>query len=139
METRYTKTHEWILVETDDEELATVGVSERLVLENGRVVFVELPEVGAEYEQDEPIGVIETREGVTVTYHAPVTGEVVEINEDLDGDVSLLNNSPEGDGWLIRIRMEFVDELDALMTPEEYEFYEDEDDDEGDDFGEDEF
>jgi glycine cleavage system H protein len=127
LEIRYTKTHEWVLLEDDNAETATVGVSERLILENGRVVFIELPELGAEYEQDEPVGVVETHEGVEVTYHAPVTGEVIEVNADLDSDISLLSNSPEGDGWVFRMRVEFVDELDVLMTPEEYEFFEDED------------
>lgn len=132
MEIRYTKTHEWVVLEDDSAETATIGVSERLIALNGRAVFIELPEVGAEYEQDEQIGVIETHEGVEVTYHAPITGEIVEVNTDLDGDIGLLNNSPEGDGWVFRMRVEFADELDVLMTPDEYEFYEDEADEDDD-------
>jgi len=132
LEIRYTKTHEWIIPDDESAETASIGVSERLILENGRAVFIELPEVGAEYEQDEPIGVIETHEGIEVTYHAPVTGEVIEVNEELDNDISLLNNSPEGDGWIFRMRLEFPDELDVLMTPEEYEFYEEEEEEDDD-------
>ena len=69
MDTRYTRTHEWIVVEEDG--LASVGVTERVVLKNGRVVYLESSEEGAEYEQEEPIGVLETREGVELVYHAP--------------------------------------------------------------------
>jgi glycine cleavage system H protein len=138
VEIRYTKGHEWIVVE--DDEYGTVGVSDRFVLHNGRVVYVEFPEVGAEYEQDEPVGVIETRDGLEVAYHAPVSGEVVEVNEELDDDVNLINVSPEGDGWIFRLRLEFPDELDTLMTPEEYEFYEEEEEAEDDDsYEEDEY
>ena len=134
METRYTKSHEWIAIEGDD--VASVGITERLILENGRVVFIESSEVGAEYEQDEPIGVLETREGVEIVYHAPATGEVIEVNESLQDDAGVINVSPEGDGWILRMRVEFPDELDSLMTPEEYEFFEDEEKD-SDDFDDD--
>ena len=134
METRYTKSHEWIVIEADD--LGTVGVSERLILENGRVNYVELPDVGAEFEQDEPIGILETRDGEEITVHSPVTGEVVAVNDALEDDPGLVSVSPEGDGWLFRIRPEFSVELESLMTTEEYEFYEPEKDDADDDLDE---
>ena len=131
METRYTKSHEWVV---EEDEIGTVGITERLILECGRIDYLELPEVGAEYEQDEPIAVLETREGVEIRYRSPVTGEVIEVNEELEDNPNLINVSPEADGWLFKIRLEFVDELDSLMTDEEYEFFEPEaDDDEYDD------
>lgn len=137
MEVRYTKTHEWAFLEDGDGEVATVGVSERFLLEKGRIVFIELPEVGAEYEQEEPIGILETDKGVEIPYHAPLTGEVIEVNEDLDRDIDLLNDSPEGDGWIFRMRVEFPDEFDLLMTSKEYESYEEEDEENNDEEEED--
>ena len=135
MDTRYTKTHEWIVVEEDG--LASVGVTERHLLKNGRVVYIESSQKGAEYEQDEPIGVLETREGIELVYHSPATGEVVEVNDALEEDTNLINVSPEDDGWILRMRLEFPDELDALMTQDDYEFFEDEEketEDSGEDY-----
>ena len=98
MSKRYTKNHEWITLEGED--TAVVGITDRLVLENGRIAYIELPDVGAEYEHDEPIAVLETNAGVELTYRAPATGEVIEVNPQLADEESLINNSPETDGWL---------------------------------------
>ena len=133
MSKRYTKNHEWITLEGED--TAVVGITDRLVLENGRIAYIELPDVGAEYEHDEPIAVLETNAGVELTYRAPATGEVIEVNPQLADEESLINNSPETDGWLFRMRVDFPSELESLMEEDEYEFYEDgeDDDDEVDD------
>jgi len=125
---RYTKNHEWILLEGED--TAVVGITDRLVLENGRIAYIEFPDVGAEYEHDEPIAVLETNAGVELTYRSPATGEVLEVNPDLADEESLINNSPETDGWLFRMRVDFPSELESLMAEDEYEFYEDGEDDE---------
>ncbi|GIX07599.1 MAG: glycine cleavage system H protein [Candidatus Poribacteria bacterium] len=128
MSTYYTRTHEWIRLEGEDEGI--VGVTQRRILEYGEVVAVELPEVGAEYEQHEPIGVIETIEGQEYYYRAPVSGEVLEVNAALEEDPTLLNQSAEDEGWIFRMRIEFPGELDDLMDAEEYEFYEEDSEEE---------
>ncbi len=119
---RYTRTHEW--VEAEDEEIVIVGISSRAQQAFAVVVFVEFPEVGEGFEQDEPLGSLEFVNGELLNIHAPVTGEVVEINSALGNSPDLINRSPEGDGWILKIRMEVPAELNALMAPAEYEEYE---------------
>ena len=121
---RYTRTHEW--VEPEDEGIAAIGISSRAQRMFVEVVFVELPEKGDEFEQDDPLGSVETVDGEVVTIHSPVTGEVVEVNHVLEHSPDLVNRSPEGDGWFIKIRMESPKEIGALMTSTEYEEYEEE-------------
>ena len=119
---RYTKTHEW--VEPEDSETVVVGISARAQQEFGEVVFVELPEEGEEFEQEDPLGSIESIDGAVINIHAPVTGEVIEVNSLLEGSPDLINRSPEGDGWFVKMRMDVPKELTTLMTPEDYEEYE---------------
>ena len=129
---RYTKTHEWI--EPEDDGIAAIGISSRAQQMFGEVVFVELPEEGEEFEQDDPLGNVETIDGEVVTIHSPITGEVIEVNRVLENSPDLVNRSPEGDGWLVKMRMESPREIGALMTPEEYEEYEEEFIEEEEDF-----
>lgn len=137
---RYSKAHIW--VEMESEKIAMIGISDRLQQKLGEVVYVELPESGEEYEQDDPMGSIETVDGITMNIYAPITGEVIEVNEMLESFPDLINRSPEGDGWIAKMRVEFPKELDALMTPAQYEDYEveiaEEVDDLFDDFEDDE-
>ena len=121
---RYTRTHEWI--EPEDEEIAAIGISSRAQQIFGEVVFVELPEEGEEFQQDDPLGSVETIDGEVVIIHSPITGEVVEVNIILEDSPYLVNRSPEGDGWFVKMRMESPIEVSALMTPGEYEDYEEE-------------
>ena len=92
----------------------------------GEVIFGELPEKGEEFEQEDHLGSVETVDGEVVSVHSPITGEVVEVNHILESSPDLVNKSPEGDGWFIRMRMESPKEIGALMTPDEYEDYEEE-------------
>jgi glycine cleavage system H protein len=133
---RYTRTNEW--VEPENETIVTIGISDRAQQEFGEVVFVELPEEGEEFEQDDPIGSIESIDGAVINVYAPVTGEVIEVNIILESSPDLVNRSPEGDGWLVRMRMDSPVELRSLMTPEEYEEYEEDIIDEEDDIEEEE-
>lgn len=121
---RYTKTHEWI--EPESEEIAAIGITSREQSMFGEIVFVELPEVGEEFEQDDPLGNIESADGETILIYSPITGEVVEINSALEDSPNLMNKSPEGDGWFVKMHMESPKEINALMTREEYEEYEEE-------------
>jgi glycine cleavage system H protein len=112
----YTEKHEWVRVEGDT---ATVGVSDYARTQLGDIVYVELPAAGTKVSQMKPFGTIEAVKAVSDLY-APVSGDVVEINEDISGDPTLIKNSPYGDGWMIRIKMSDPGELDALMKPEKY-------------------
>jgi len=121
---RYSRTHEW--VEPEDKNTVAVGISNRAQLEFGEVVFVEFPEEGEEFEQDDPMGNIQSSSGAVIYIHAPITGEVVEVNNALESSPDLINISPEGDGWIVKMRVEVPSEMNVLMTPEEYEDYEEE-------------
>ncbi len=121
---RYSRTHEW--VELEDNNIVAVGISNRAQEALGEVVFVEFPEKGEEFEQDDPMGNIQFRGGAVIYFHAPITGEVIEVNIALEDSPDLVNRSPEGDGWIVRMRIEVPGELNVLMTPAEYEEYEEE-------------
>lgn len=119
---RYSRTHEWVEIEGGG--TVAIGISGRALLAFGEVVFIEFPEEGEEFEQDDPLGSVESMDGEVMHIHSPVTGEVIEVNSALENSPDLINKSPEGDGWIVRMRVEVPKELNALMTPEEYEDYE---------------
>lgn len=125
---KYTRTDEWI--ELEKNAIGIVGLSDRGQDEFGKIVFVELPEVGDEFEQYDPIGTIESIDGDVKHIHAPITGVVLEVNKVLENSPELINVSPEGDGWIVKMRIEVPKELNVLMSPGEYEEYDgyDEDD-----------
>jgi glycine cleavage system H protein len=125
-EVKYTPTHEWI--EVDGSE-GVIGITERKQLECGEIVYVELPAVGDEYEEEEAIGRLETADGSSYPVYAPVTGEILEVNTALEDGPDLINQSPEGDGWICRISIESPRELDALMDAGAYDEYEEEEPD----------
>lgn len=113
---RYGKSHEWVLIDGDT---ATIGITDFAQEQLGDVVFVELPAVGATIARDGAMGNIESVKAVSEVF-APVAGEVVEVNADLEIRPELLNTDPHGDGWLVRIRV--VPGSDSgLMTAAEYE------------------
>ncbi|WP_305043789.1 glycine cleavage system protein GcvH [Geoalkalibacter sp.] len=122
-ELKYTEEHEWVLVEDD---LVTVGITDFAQDSLGDVVFVELPEVGVKVEAGKPFGVVESVKAVSDIY-APVSGEVVEVNEELPETPEVLNTSPYEDGWMIKIRISDPGELDELLDADAYrEFIEEE-------------
>lgn len=116
-ELKYTEDHEWILVE---DEIATVGITDFAQDQLGDVVFVELPEVGDQLEIGKPLGVVESVKAVSDVY-APISGEVVEINEDLPDEPEMLNTSPYEDGWMIKVKLSNPDELDDLLDAGSYQ------------------
>jgi glycine cleavage system H protein len=116
-ELRYTEEHEWILTEDD---LATVGISDFAQDALGDVVFVELPEVGAEVVAGKAFGVVESVKAVSDVY-APVSGVVEEVNDELPDAPEMINTSPYDDGWMIKIRMSDSSEVDDLMDAETYQ------------------
>lgn len=123
-EVKYTTTHEWIEVVNSE---GIVGITERAQQAYGDVVFVELPLVGDELEQEDTIGRIEVADGGTFPVYAPVTGEIIEVNFALEDNPDLINRSPEGDGWICKMSIEGPRELDILMVSDQYEEYEEED------------
>lgn len=116
-ELKYTEEHEWVLVEDD---IATVGITDFAQDQLGDVVFVELPEVGTKVEAGKPFGVVESVKAVSDIY-APLSGEVVEVNEELPETPETVNTSPYEDAWMIKIRLSAADELDDLMDSADYE------------------
>ena len=114
---KYTEEHEWILLEDD---IATIGITDFAQDSLGDVVFVELPEVGSKVVAGKPFGVVESVKAVSDIY-SPVTGEVVEVNEELPDTPETVNNSPYEDAWMIKVRLDDPGELDGLMGAEAYQ------------------
>ena len=116
-ELQYTDSHEWIAMDSD---VATVGVTDYAQSQLGDIVFVELPEVGASLQRGQLFGTIEAVKAVEELY-AAVAGEVVEINESLDGAAERVNADPYGDGWMIKMRGESTSDLQNLLSASDYE------------------
>jgi len=119
MATRYTKDHEWIRLDGD---VATVGISEHAQSALGDIVYVELPEIGKQVEQGGEAAVVESVKAASDVY-APVSGQVVAVNEALDGSPATINEDAEGKGWFFRLRPSSPAQIDALMTAEQYKEY----------------
>ena len=118
-DSKYAKSHEYVHMEG---EVGTIGITDYAQKELGDVVFVELPQVGTQLDAGDELGSIESVKAVSELF-APVSGEVVEINEALADKPELVNTDPYGDGWMIRIKVSDTSELDVLMSAEEYEEY----------------
>ena len=118
MTTRFTADHEWINIE--DHEAATVGITLHAQEALGDVVFVDLPSVGATFKKGEVAGVVESVKAAA-DLNMPVSGEIVEVNEDLRGDPSLANSDPMGNGWFFKVRIADMTEYDQLMDVPEYD------------------
>ena len=113
----YLSSHEWVRNEGDG--TVTIGVTDFAQEQLGDVVFVELPEVGTQLSTEEEFGVIESVKAASDLY-APVSGEVVEINEQLEDDPELVNSDPYGDAWLLKIKLSDTDELNHLLDADAY-------------------
>ncbi|MBB5324344.1 glycine cleavage system H protein [Anoxybacillus tepidamans] len=116
-ELRYSEEHEWVRVEGDK---VRVGITDFAQSELGDIVFVELPEVGTEVTANEPFGSVESVKTVSELY-APISGKVVEVNEELNDNPEFVNESPYEKAWMIIIEPSDVSELDNLLTAEQYE------------------
>jgi glycine cleavage system H protein len=119
MTTRYTKDHEYVRVEGDT---AVVGISDYAQEQLGDVVYVELPTVGKTLEKGGEAAVVESVKAASEVY-APVSGEVVEVNGDLEGAPGTINEDPAGKGWFLKLKLKDPAELDGLMTEEQYRDY----------------
>ena len=114
---KYTKTHEWVRVEPDG--TVTVGITDHAQDLLGDMVFVELPEVGRALNAGQECAVVESVKAASDVY-APVSGEVVAVNESLGSTPEQVNREPYGDGWLMRVRPDNASDVDALLDAESY-------------------
>ena len=113
---KYTRDHEWVRVDGD---IATVGISNFAQEQLGDVVFVELPDVGKAVSQGAEACVVESVKAASEVY-APVSGDVVEVNNALTDQPDLVNSDATGEGWFVKIRLSDPSELDALMNEADY-------------------
>jgi glycine cleavage system H protein len=118
MTTMFTEDHEWINIE--DHEAAVVGITPYAQEALGDVVFVDLPEVGRSFKQGEAAGVVESVKAAA-DVKMPVSGEIVEVNEALREDPSLVNKDPMGNGWFFKVHITDMAEFDRLMDPPGYD------------------
>jgi glycine cleavage system H protein len=119
MTTRYTRDHEYVRVEGDT---GTVGISDYAQQQLGDVVYVELPQVGKAVSKGSEAAVVESVKAASEVY-APVSGEVVAVNSDLEGAPGTVNEDPSGRGWFLKIKLKDPSELDGLMSEEQYREY----------------
>ena len=116
---RYTKEHEWVLVEGDN---GTVGITFHAQKELGDIVYVDLPKVGAAAEKGATLGSVESVKAVSDIF-SPVSGEVVAVNEELANAPEKLNEDPHGAAWLVRVKLSNPDDIKDLMTAADYQSY----------------
>jgi len=114
----YTEDHEY-LKPTDDPNVVAIGITDYAQGELGDIVFIELPKVGASFSKHDVFGTVEAVKAVSELY-SPVAGEVVEVNDRLDKEPALVNSSPYGDGWMVKVRLKNASERDALMNSDAY-------------------
>jgi glycine cleavage system H protein len=112
----YNREHAWVRVEG---ELATIGITDYAQENLGEILAIELPEVDSYIERDEPFGTIESAKGVFELI-SPVSGEVINVNEDIMDDIGIINSDPHDTGWMIVIGMKDMEELDDLLDSREY-------------------
>ena len=114
----YTEEHEYVKP-TGDPDVVAIGITEYAQGELGDIVFIELPKVGAKFGKHDVFGTVEAVKAVSELY-SPLAGEVVEINDRLDKEPALVNSSPYGDGWMIKLRLSNTSDKDALMNAAAY-------------------
>jgi glycine cleavage system H protein len=112
----YTESHEWVKM---DDGIATIGISDHAQGQLGDVVYVDLPQVGAAFSAGDPCAVVESVKAASDIY-SPISGEVVEINEQLEGAPETINDDAYGEGWLFRLKADDASEVDGLMTAQTY-------------------
>ncbi len=115
----YTKEHEWLRIE---DSIATVGISDHAQEQLGEIVFVDLPDVGKTVDQNNDMAVVESVKAASDVF-APISGEVIEVNEALGDEPARVNDSPEQDGWFCKLKIANPGELEGLMEPDSYKAF----------------
>jgi glycine cleavage system H protein len=113
---KYTKDHEWISIDGD---IATVGITEFAQSELGDIVYVEVETLDQELEKDEVFGTVEAVKTVSDLF-LPLSGEIIEFNDSLESEPEKVNSDPYGDGWMVKIKIANVSEIQELLSNEEY-------------------
>lgn len=116
-ELKYTEDHEWVKVDGDT---ATVGITDHAQSELGDIIFIEFPEINDFVDRMEPFGTIEAVKTVADLF-APLNGKIVEINEALEDSPELVNSDPYGKGWIVKVSVDKLDQLNDLLSSESYE------------------
>lgn len=116
-ETKFTKEHEWVRLEG---ELGIVGITDFAQKELGDVVSIELPSAGDSYKQMDPMAIVDSIKASSDIY-CPIDGEITEVNEKLQDTPELINQSPYDQGWIVKIKPSSPDQIDSLMSKEEYD------------------
>jgi glycine cleavage system H protein len=116
-ELKYSKEHEWLVV--NDDGSATVGITDFAQKKLGDIVYVELPEVGSQFNKDDDIAVVESVKAAS-DVKSPVSGTVTEINEVLNDEPEKVNSEPTGEGWFLKLKLDNPDEINELMDEEAY-------------------
>jgi glycine cleavage system H protein len=116
---RYTKEHEWVLVEGDT---GTIGITDHAQEELGDIVYVDLPKIGTRIQQGKTFGSVESVKAVSEIY-APMSGEVVAVNPGLADAPEKLNEDPHGEAWLVKVRLSLPAEVEQLLTAADYQKY----------------
>ena len=114
---RYSKEHEWVKA---DGNTATIGITDHAQHELGDIVYVELPKVGAKFNQMQEFGVVESVKTVSTLY-CPVSGEVIEVNSGLSSKPEVVNSAPHDAGWMIKVKMSNPADMDKLLSASDYE------------------
>ena len=117
MTVKFSKDHEWVTVENG---IATIGITNHAQEQLGDVVFIELPAIGKSVKQDEQAAVVESVKAASEVY-VPVSGEVVDVNKELEGDPALVNREAEGSAWFMKVKLSNPSELDGLMDRAAYD------------------
>ncbi len=115
-ELRYTEEHEWT---NNQNDIVTIGITDHAQESLGEIVFIELPDVGTTVDKSSTFGVIESTKSVSDLY-SPIAGEVVEINRSVENEPDIINKNPYGEGWIIKIKAKRIEDLDSLLTAEQY-------------------
>jgi len=115
----YTNDHTWVLIE---DESASIGLTDFGQSELVEIVYIDLPNLGTEVAQGSPFGTIEAMKTVAELI-SPISGEVIEVNDTLESDPRQVNIDPYGDGWMLKVNIHDKDEIDSLLTPQDYMVY----------------
>ena len=113
---KYTKEHEWVII---DDDILMVGITDHAQSELGDIIFIEFPDLNQVISKDEPFGTIEAVKTVADLF-APVSGKIIEINQDLEDNPELVNSDPYGEGWIVKITDFDKSQLDSLLDSNNY-------------------